>query len=287
MPRERNSIGFIFGSIASSVKDDGSFELVGVTPGSYFVTVLPMQGSQVSAGKSPVDVIKENVDNVTLVLSSPTAINGSIEVEPIAGQQESAQNNQKINLSSMRIQVTAMEGISLNTPNGLVKEDGSFVLERVTPDKYRIGAYGLPQGLWLKSIRSGDLDVMESGIDLNGGSGNIVITLGRGAGTLSGTVQNAKQQPASGSTVTLVPGTLKEDRFDLLKVISTDQNGQFTLQGIPPGEYKLFAWAEMEQGRYMDPEFLKPYESKAKKITVKVNGTEQVQITEITAAPQQ
>ncbi len=287
MPRERNSIGFIFGSIASSVKDDGSFELVGVTPGSYFVTVLPMQGSQVSAGKSPVDVIKENVDNVTLVLSSPTAINGSIEVEPIAGQQESAQNNQKINLSSMRIQVTAMEGISLNTPNGLVKEDGSFVLDRVTPDKYRIGAYGLPQGLWLKSIRSGDLDVMESGIDLNGGSGNIVITLGRGAGTLSGTVQNAKQQPASGSTVTLVPGTLKEDRFDLYKSISTDQNGQFTFLGIPPGEYKLFAWAEMEQGRYMDPDFLKLYESKAKKITVKVNSTEQVQITEIQAIPQQ
>ena len=59
------------------------------------------------------------------------------------------------------------------------------------------------------------------------------------------------------------------------------------MQGIPPCEYKLFAWAEMEQGSYKDPEFLKPYESKAKKITVKVNSTEQVQIPEITTGLRQ
>ncbi len=288
IPRGRDAfVGMfvgMFGSNGSSVKDDGSFELAGVSSGSYFVTVLPMQGS---AGKTPVDVIKENVDNVTLVLSSAITIGGSIQVDPISGQQEPAQNNQKVTFGSVRIQLAAMEGILLNAPNASVKDDGSFLLEKVAPDKYRIGVNGLPQGVWLKSIRAGDQDVLDGGIDLNGGAAAIQITLGRGAGTLSGTVQDAKQQPASGSTVTLLPDPIKEDRFDLYKVISTDQNGQFALQGIPPGEYKLFAWGDIEQGSYMDPEFLKLHESKAKKITVKVNSTEQVQITEINATLRQ
>ena len=291
IPRGRDAfVGMfvgMFGSTGSSVKDDGSFELAGVSSGSYFVTVLPMQGAQVSAGKTPVDVIKENVDNVILVLSSALTIGGSIQVEPIAGQQEPAQNNQKVTFGSMRSQFTAMEGMLLNAPNASVKDDGSFSLEKVAPDKYRISVYGLPQGVWLKSIRAGDQDVLDGGIDLNGGAAAIQITLGRGAGTVSGTVQDAKQQPIPGSTVTLLPDPMKEDRTDLYKVISTDQNGQFALQGIPPGEYKLFAWGEIEQGSYMDPEFLKLHQSKAKKITVKVNSTEQVQLTEINATPRQ
>ena len=287
LPRGGNSFIGMFGSIRSSVKDDGSFELAGVSSGSYFVTVLPMQGAQISAGKTPVDVVKENVENVTLVLSSAISIGGSIQVDPIVGQQEPAQNTQKVTFGSMRIQLTAMEGMLLNAPNASVKGDGSFSLEKVAPDKYRISVNGLPQGVWLKSIRAGDQDVLDGGIDLNGGAAAIQITLGRGAGTVSGTVQDAKQQPSFGSLVTLLPDPMKEDRSDLYKVISTDQNGQFALKGISPGEYKLFAWGEIEQGSYMDPEVLKLHESKAKKITVKVNSTEQVQLTEINATPRQ
>jgi hypothetical protein len=64
---------------------------------------------------------------------------------------------------------------------------------------------------------------------------------------------------------------------------TTDQNGQFTLQGIAPGEYKLFAWEDIEPGRYMDPEFLKPHESKAQKIVIKAKGQQQVSIEQISS----
>jgi hypothetical protein len=111
----------------------------------------------------------------------------------------------------------------------------------------------------------------------------VQISLGLGTGSISGTVQDAKQQPVSGSLVTLLPDPMKEERFDLYQVTTADQNGQFTLQGIPPGEYKLFAWEAIDPGSYMDPEFLKAHESKAHKITVKANSRQQVSLTQIPA----
>jgi hypothetical protein len=111
----------------------------------------------------------------------------------------------------------------------------------------------------------------------------VQITLGSETGQLSGTVQDAKQQPAAGSMVTLLPNPMKENRNDLYRIATTDQNGQFTLQGVAPGEYKLFAWEDIDPGSYMDPEFLKAHENKSHKITVKANGQEQVLIRQIAA----
>ncbi len=46
------------------------------------------------------------------------------------------------------------------------------------------------------------------------------------------------------------------------------QNGQFSVRGIAPGDYKLFAWEAIEEGAYQDPEFLRPYEERGKPIHV-------------------
>jgi hypothetical protein len=58
------------------------------------------------------------------------------------------------------------------------------------------------------------------------------------------------------------------DRRDLLKTATTDQNGDFTLRGIAPGDYKLFAWEEIEPFSYYDPEVLRRYEEQGRSIKV-------------------
>jgi hypothetical protein len=40
---------------------------------------------------------------------------------------------------------------------------------------------------------------------------------------------------------------------------TTDQNGNFTLKGIEPGDYKLFSWSSAEDGDWLDDEWLKPF----------------------------
>ena len=54
------------------------------------------------------------------------------------------------------------------------------------------------------------------------------------------------------------------------KMIVSDQLGAFSLTGIlPPGEYKVYAWEDIEAGAYMDPDVLKPVEGKGESLTLR------------------
>ena len=46
-------------------------------------------------------------------------------------------------------------------------------------------------------------------------------------------------------------------------------DGTFTLSTLPPGSYKLYAWEEVEQNAWMDPEFRRPFEALGTNATVK------------------
>jgi uncharacterized surface anchored protein len=182
------------------------------------------------------------------------------------------------------VQLTPTEGMAFNIPRATTKSDGTFVVENVSPDKYRIVAVNLPSGTWLKSIRAGDREVQDTGLDLSSGNvGQIQIVLGLGGAQIDGGVQDAQQHAAAGSMVTLLSDPYKADRYDLNRIATTDQNGHFSLTGIPPGEYRLYAWEDIEPGAYTDPEFLKPHEGKATKLSLKNKGQEQVTLVQIPA----
>jgi hypothetical protein len=270
MPQDRTAALTVVGGMGQ-VREDGTFETGGVTPGSYFVGVIPMDGRARSIiGRAAVEVGRENVENVTVAVGSAVTVSGSVRVERDAAQAEAAQSAQ-IDLTRMRIQLFPVEGMAMGIPMGTPKEDGSFQIEGVRPDRYRVQAIGAPPGTWLKSVRVGDQDAMEGGAEVNAGS-VVEVVLAPGPGTISGTVQDSKQQPAAGSVLTLIPEPMKTERQDLFRVTTADQNGQFVLTNVPPGDYRLFAWEDLEPGRHLDAEFLKQYESKAQKISVQRNG---------------
>lgn len=285
-PRERDvrSFGFM-GGAGAFVKEDGSFEMGGVQPGSYHLTAMRMEGRPSILGKASVDVGQEDVEGITVVLGSGITLNGTVRIDaPDEELEEARSQGRKLAVDGVRVQLSPMEGVGFNAPGTATKEDGSFVIKGVGLDKYRIGAFNLPEGAWLKSIRAGDQEVLDSGIDLSaGGAGPVQITLGLGGGQIDGVVQGPQQQPASGSMVTLIPDPHKPDRYDLNRVTTTDQNGRFTLKGVPPGEYKLFAWEDVDPGAYSDPEFLKPHDGKAAKVSVKEKSQQQVSLVQIPA----
>ena len=67
----------------------------------------------------------------------------------------------------------------------------------------------------------------------------------------------------------------------LYKSQSTDQYGRFDLRGIAPGDYKLFTWDEVEEGAWGDPDFLKPFEPKAEKISIQDGDQKTVNLISI------
>jgi hypothetical protein len=85
-------------------------------------------------------------------------------------------------------------------------------------------------------------------------------------GAVEGVALDKNQQPAAGATIVLVPD--RRSRMDLFKSTTSDQNGHYEIASIPPGDYKLFAWDDIEPDAWNDPDFLKDYEKQGEKTTL-------------------
>lgn len=55
------------------------------------------------------------------------------------------------------------------------------------------------------------------------------------------------------------------------------------MKNLEPGEYKLFAWEDVEYGAYTDPDFLRPFEDRGQSISVQEGSHENVQLNVIPA----
>jgi hypothetical protein len=160
-------------------------------------------------------------------------------------------------------------------PRGKVGADSRFTLNGVTAVPYAINAGGFPDNCYVKAIRYGGREVPEAGVDMSAG-GTLEITLSATAAAVDGVVMDKNNKPVAGAVVALIPkdGTQAMGR-------SADENGIISFKGLKPGEYNLIAWEDLEQGAYMDPDFVKPFESKAKTVKLDSSAHEAVQLKAI------
>jgi hypothetical protein len=256
----------------------GNFEITGVQPGNYLLRANLNSNGKNLSGSVPVVVGTSNVENVNVTIGPGLTINGHLRVEGDTNE----------NLSSLMLRLMPREAglMVFGNSQARLSEDGSFRIEDVAADIYNLSIYGMPEGFYLKSVRSGETDVLASGLDTTTGQiAPLQVLLSPNAGQLTGTVQNpATSQPAPGATVVLIPQE-KERRevFTFYKTITTDQSGNFSFKSLTPGDYKVFAWEDLEPGAFMDPEFIRPVDSKGEAVNIKENGKPAVQLTLIPA----
>ncbi len=55
-------------------------------------------------------------------------------------------------------------------------------------------------------------------------------------------------------------------------------DGRFAIRGIAPGEYKLFAWDDIEPGAWQDPDLIKQVEGQGKSVSMREGAKESVQV---------
>ncbi|MGH9660968.1 MAG: carboxypeptidase-like regulatory domain-containing protein, partial [Bryobacteraceae bacterium] len=146
------------------------------------------------------------------------------------------------------------------------------------PGNYEVMVTGLPPGFYVKSIHRGDEDVLAGGLALAESSAPLEIVVSAAGARVDGVVVNAKNEPAAGASVVLAPVTPQPNRRDQYRSAAADQLGRFALQGIPPGDYRLFAVEDLETGAHQDPEFLKPFDNVAEKLRLAENARETRQI---------
>gem|GEM_PF-4974853 len=52
------------------------------------------------------------------------------------------------------------------------------------------------------------------------------------------------------------------------KAKSADQDGGFSIRGVPPGNYTLFAWDVVDTSAYYNRDFIRPYESRGVPVVI-------------------
>lgn len=246
----------------------GEFTINAVTPGSYWLIAEAVDEGEALAGRIPLEVGSTNIDDATLTLSRPGELTGVVKVLDCDVKPTTLRGQLELQVSGM------------GYPNFETREDLTFTVKNVWPGAYRVRLSGVPSSCYVKGVRFGDSDVTESGLDLSQGvaAGQLVVTVSGGAAQVEGSVENDKQQAVPSAWVVLVPEGSRKEQPDNYVVATTDQNGKYTAKGVVPGEYRVYAFEQVEPGAYQDREFMKPWESKGEKVTLQENGHETVQL---------
>jgi hypothetical protein len=181
---------------------------------------------------------------------------------------------------SLRLDYPIPNAPQLNTAPAA---DGSFTLRMVPPGDYRVFVPTVLQNQYVKSMRLGDVDLLNSRLRLDRAPESpIEIQIVTGPGSVDGRVLDNRQTPVPAATVVLMPDVDRRGfRTDLFKVTTTNELGQFVLEGVPPGDYRAFAWDNVADRAWQDPGVMRAYEEMGRAVRVAENARQTLEITSI------
>ncbi len=265
---------------SNEVGPDGQFELRGVAPGSYVVRASAGTESQPLTAHQDINVVAADVEGVKLAPSPSFKLSGRLQVEGRTG----ALTQYSANLRPAELPedpgfFMSQDFFGENAP---VDRLGNFEWKNVIPGNYIVQVYGGDgQGFFLKSATLGGRDIA-TGFTASGPATLDLLVSYKG-GTVEGMVVEKEKDvdtdhPVANATVVAVP----EDKYrklpDRFGTGATDQHGRFTIRGLAPGSYRLYAWQDVEEGVWRDPDFLKSQEANGTALKVEEGSRQQVEL---------
>lgn len=251
---------------------NGTFTIHDVLPGPYVLGAFWLdEGKRYQAYQS-IDVGNTDVEGVGLNLLPGMSLTGRVAWD---GQPTS-------DTPRLTVYWRGADNVYGYGGHATVTPPWTFVLNDVHDLTYRIGAAGLCNDCYLKSLRyNGTTSPEDTFTPARGSNAPLELTISSKGAHLRGSVTDTDNLPAIGVWVILVPDEAHRGSRRLYKSASTDQYGRFELRGIVPGDYKLFSWEEVESGAWEDPEFLKDFEAKGEKISLQESDQKTADLTAI------
>jgi len=262
------------------VSASGEFVASSLTAGTYIAMASIVKGGIWRASPvMTVNVGRTDIEGVILPIGEYFSVTGRIRVDGDA----------KLDLKNVRVKERS--GGPTNAGQDFddrVAEDGTFKMDNLKPERYGLVVAGLPDGYYTKGVYLGESDITYSGTELRNGSGPIDIVVSPKAGLVAGVVQNADAgKRAPGATVVMIPQEKEKAPIpECYQQGTTDQYGRFAFKSVAPGEYKVYAWEDVEPTAWMDAEFMKPFLDKGETVTVGDSGRAEVEVSVIPAVSQ-
>jgi hypothetical protein len=67
----------------------------------------------------------------------------------------------------------------------------------------------------------------------------------------------------------------------LYQSVRTDPEGQFQFEHVPPGDYSVYSWEDVEPTAWMNTNFMKDYEGRGKPVHIDAGARQTIQIEAI------
>jgi hypothetical protein len=130
-----------------------------------------------------------------------------------------------------------------------------------------------PINAYVADVRQNSVSIYDTGLMIGSAPVNpIDVIVESNPGGIVGTVMGANQRPAANASVVLVPAPQRRRNADLFRTTVSGPDGKFTLNSLPPGEYKLFSWPLLNGTPYLNPAFMAIYEGRGTSVSILAGG---------------
>ncbi len=258
----------------ATVAPDGSFNFGEVPPGKYRLMAIAVDMSNPTAPlmrQRKLEVGAADIDNLEFVLGGGAQVTGKIVFEGM----DAPDLNAVMVMFRGEDSESAMGGGFAK----LKKEDGSFNVASLPPGKFFPQLGPLPEGAYLSEVRVGGRDVRKTGLEVALGQTQVSVDLivrGDG-GVVDGQVLDKENLPANGVYVLLSDEEQTGGGWMGREPAQTDQFGRFSIRGVAPGYYRIFALKDVDFEEMLEPQFAKKYEKKGAAVRVDRNGRHTVE----------
>jgi Carboxypeptidase regulatory-like domain len=276
------------------IDKDGKFEILNVAPGSYMLTAIAVLTDKPQMVREPLEIGTADIEDVQLAPQPPGTVRGRVHFN---GKSPEPAASAVIFLHSLDGDDSFENGVTMSgdetagSPSfAKLKPDGSFELKNVPPGRYELIVTGGSQeqrDTFVESVAAGTKDFVDTALNIDGGSVVLDVAVSAGAGLVDGVVTTEKNEPAPGSVVIAVPeARFRKQAFRYARA-ETDQNGHFSMRGLRPGAYTIYAWEHLDGDEYLDADFLKSSDGRGTGIKIEKSSHQSVELKLIPAGPEQ
>jgi hypothetical protein len=262
-------------------RKSGGFKFFDVSPGEYDLLIgAGIKGRNKVTGFARISVGGSSIEDLVVPAAALGTVSGKVVFE------ESNTASAHAARSSGAIQFRSAH--SLEGPHASGQErthDDRFRFEDFLQGRYHFGVAYHPISYYVKRILMNGVEQQSNMLDIPPGAQvELEFLLSAKVAQIKGLVESEAPTGGPQAVVIIEPSAVKALSDPPFHHLDAGVDGRFETPKIPPGEYIVYAFEEVDSSRSTDPAFLKRFRDRATKVTLSEEETKSVTLRAIPAS---
>ncbi len=235
---------------------DGSFLIANLPPGKHRLTLLRQGTSGLqTVGSTQMELTSQNITGVMITKFEPATVRVRVTMED---------DPKPLTMGSVFLESIAKGGNPHVSQYEFAPQDGTYVVNHVSPGKYKVGFTNVSQ-CFLKSVRSDGHELDPRSIEVAGGANiDLVLTYSKNVGAITGDVDVPDDRPKKHVHIFVLQEDESHEHTPWR--VEADQSLHFSIENRPPGKYIAFAAEDGDWNLWEESNFIRVIRSEGTEI---------------------